>query len=631
MCGITGFYGCPELSESQALGTMAAAIAHRGPDGINLYCDRTAAVGLASARLAIIDLANGNQPMTSSDGRHTIVFNGEIYNFQSLRSELISLGNEFRTNSDTETVLNAYREWGSECVTRLRGMFAFAIFNKAEQILFLARDRTGIKPLYYYIKDGHFIFGSELKAILCAGIVPRKLHYPALADYFILGYPLGPATFFADCYELPPGHWLQISRTGVTKQQYWRWPYDNGRSGCHRENTSESIESDLITTLREHLIADVPVGAFLSGGIDSSLLVSLIARKLNRNIKTFTVKFGEKEYDESGYARSVANYAETDHIEIEIDNGSYDFELIGRILDQFDQPFADSSAIPTYLLCREVRKHVKVAISGDGGDEMFGGYPRFRYASIAKAIGAVPDWSLRCAERFNESATSVSPDTVRKLRRLIRSARRRDGDRLIVLSCYVYPDDLERILRPEVAALVGTYRPSFSENGERAPGGAEFVEATVRKVLPADYLRKVDVMSSAHGLEVRVPFLGDRILESAAHIPASQNFSWSGNKLLLRQLARKHLPRSVANKGKWGFGIPLDSILGLDGRQMVRSELSGSARVRSFLNETYVDGLLSGFVNGQWDKAQLSRWSLYQRVYMLWSLERWLRKWRPTL
>jgi len=347
---------------------MAASISHRGPDGINLYSDPSGAVGLASARLAVIDLANGTQPMTSGDGRHTIVFNGEIYNFQCLRKELISLGHEFRTDSDTEAVLNAYRQWGPVCVTRLRGMFAFAIFSTAENMLFLARDRTGIKPLYYYLKDGHFVFGSELKAVMSAGIVPRKMHYPALADYFILGYPLTPATFFADCHELPPGHWLQISQRGVTTQQYWKWPYDNGRSGYDHENASQWIESELITTLREHLVADVPVGAFLSGGIDSSLLVFFIARSLKRNIKTFTVKFGEKQYDESDYARSVADYTQTEHIEIEIENGSYDFDLIGRILDQFDQPFGDSSAIPTYLLCREVRKHVKVAISCDGGD-----------------------------------------------------------------------------------------------------------------------------------------------------------------------------------------------------------------------------------------------------------------------
>lgn len=629
MCGIAGFYGCPDLSRSRALEAMAAAIAHRGPDGINLYHDPSGAVGLASARLAIIDLANGTQPMRSTDGRHILVFNGEIYNFLDLRKELIALGNPFQTNSDTETVLHAYRQWGLNCVTRLSGMFGFAIFDTHEQTLFLARDRTGIKPLYYYLKEGRFVFGSELKAVMCAGIVPRRIHPQALADYCVLGYPLAPATFFADCYELKPGSWLQLSRNGARWQQYWNWRYQNGNSRDSGD-LCRSIESELMTTIREHLVADVPVGAFLSGGIDSSLLVSLTAKKLNRNLKTFTVKFGEKQYDESEYARSVARYAGTDHTEIEIDNGSYDLDLIGRIIDQFDQPFADSSAIPTYLLCREVRKHVKVAISGDGGDEMFGGYPRFRYAMIAERVGKAPDWSLRCLERLNESLRWIWPDKVRQARHLIRSARDRQ-DRLLVLSCYVYPDDLHQIFQPEVAALLGRYRPALTGNCQGSPGGADFVEATVNKVLPSDYLRKVDIMSSAHGLEVRVPFLGDRILESAAHIPASQNFSWSGNKLLLRQLASRHLPAAIANKRKWGFGVPLDSMLGVHGRHTVAAELSGSAHSAAFFNRHYVDTLLKQFANGERTKAQISRWSLYQRVYMMWSLERWLSKWRPTL
>jgi asparagine synthase (glutamine-hydrolysing) len=630
MCGIAGFYGCPELKEAKILESMMAAIAHRGPDAANCYLDPNGVVALLHTRLAVIDLENGNQPMASGDGRYVLVFNGEIYNFQALREELRALGHQFRTNSDTEVVLNSYRQWGSECVTRLRGMFAFAIFETAAQTLFLARDRTGMKPLYYYFRDGRFIFGSELKAILTAPIVPRKIHFPALADYLMLGYPLAPATMFADCLELPPGHSLSLSKTGLTTRQYWKWSYDNGKSGLKQQDVLAWIESELIATLREHLIADVPVGAFLSGGIDSSLLVSLIAKGLNRSIRTFTVRFDEQEYDESPYARAVADFAKTDHCEIRVESGSCDFDLLGRIVDQFDQPFADSSAIPTYLLCREVRRHVKVAISGDGGDEMFGGYPRFQYARIAHALGRAPQWSLLCAERCNEALRAVAPEAVRKGRRLIRSARRRNSERLLCLSCYHYPEDLEMTLRPEVAAAIGAYRPNLSEDLQASPGAPEFVEATVAKELPGDYLRKVDVMSCAHGLEVRLPFLGDRILASAAHIPASKNFSWSGNKLLLRQLARKYLPAAVAKKPKWGFGVPFDSLLGLKGRQMMRAELNGSTRLSTLLNRAHMECLLDAFVQNHWERHELSRWSLYQRVYMFWSLHRWLEKWQPT-
>jgi len=435
---------------------------------------------------------------------------------------------------------------------------------------------------------------------------------------------------FADCLELPPGHSLSLSKTGLTTRQYWKWSYDNGKSGLKQQDVLAWIESELIATLREHLIADVPVGAFLSGGIDSSLLVSLIAKGLNRSIRTFTVRFDEQEYDESPYARAVADFAKTDHCEIGVESGSCNFDLLGRIVDQFDQPFADSSAIPTYLLCREVRRHVKVAISGDGGDEMFGGYPRFQYARIAQALGRAPQWSLLCAERCNEALRAMAPEAVRKGRRLIRSARRRNSERLLCLSCYHYPEDLEMTLRPEVAAAIGAYRPNLSEDLQESPGAPEFVEATVAKELPGDYLRKVDVMSCAHGLEVRLPFLGDRILASAAHIPASKNFSWSGNKLLLRQLARKYLPAAVAKKPKWGFGVPFDSLLGLKGRQMMRAELNGSTRLSSLLNRAHMECLLDAFVQNHWERHELSRWSLYQRVYMFWSLHRWLEKWQPT-
>jgi asparagine synthase (glutamine-hydrolysing) len=631
MCGICGFYSPNRALSTGRLDEAARLLVHRGPDGLRVWRHPDGVAGFGHTRLAIIDLVSGEQPMCSADGRFTIVFNGEIYNFADLRSELESHGHIFRTRSDTEVLLNAYRQWGEHCLVRLNGMFAFAIFDAEDRKLFLARDRVGIKPLYYHNGPNVFVFGSELKSVLAWPEVPRRVDSHALVDFMMLGYPIRPATCFRDCRELEPGCFLEIRGTALRISPYWTWKRDT--QAPNGSNPLAKAERELRLAVREHLVSDVPVGAFLSGGIDSSLLVVLQAIDSDKKIHTFNVKFDEAEYDESIYARAVAAHVGTEHHEISLETSRGDLGTVGQILDQFDQPFADSSSIPTYLVCREIRKHVKVVIGGDGGDEMFGGYPRFAHADIIRAFARLPRWSRHAFEKCLEATVIFPKEIRRRARRLFRIAEDTGDQRLMALSSIVRPQAVREIFKPEFLSNINGYMPALrARNSHQDPGGEELIDATVTYTLPGDYLRKVDVMSSAHGLEVRVPMLSNRILEFAEKLPNKWKYSLRTNKILLRRLARKYLPAEIATKRKQGFGIPLDSWLGAQGcRELATTLARRSAPIRDLLRPEYIEVLTSKFAAQEWDRSELSRFSLYQRIYALWSLDRWLNLWRPAL
>ena len=411
MCGICGFYHSKDARLALTrLRAMTDSLRHRGPDGQAIWLHLQRSVGLGHTRLSIIDLEGGKQPMVSADDRHIIAFNGEIYNYQSVQQQLEALGHHFRTHSDTEVLLEAYKRWGAACLERLRGMFAFAVYDRVDDTLFLARDRTGIKPLYYHAGSRGFYFASELKAILTVPDIARRLSYRALADYLVFGYPLLPDTFFHDIKELEPGAWLQISPSGIIRGRFWNWQREP--AFFHEEEALERTEEAITQSLREHLISDVPIGALLSGGIDSSLLVAILVKVLGQDIQTFTVGFADSAYDESPYARQVAKHLGTRHHEIRLDTATPDLSIVDEVLCQFDQPFGDSSAIPTFLICREIRKFVKVVIGGDGGDEMFGGYERFRHADLAKRVGVLPGWCLQAYRQTTRRLRRLAPSTI---------------------------------------------------------------------------------------------------------------------------------------------------------------------------------------------------------------------------
>lgn len=627
MCGICGYFSPAADLSPTALDEATCALSHRGPDGTNTWIHPTRIAGFGHARLAIIDIEGGCQPMHSADGQFTIVFNGEIYNYRELRAELESLGCSFSTRSDTEVLLLAYRHWGSSCLTRLNGMFAFAIFDGVERKLFLARDRTGIKPLYYYIGRNGIVFGSELKSLMAWSDIPRRINARSVMDFLMLTYAIPPSTCFQDCSELQPGSYLEFSRSGHHIHAYWQWspnPHSNG------SDPLDTLEHELAAAVHEHMVSDVPIGAFLSGGIDSSLLVALMAASGVPKFRTFNVKFAEDGYDESAYATAVASYVGTEHHQLELKTG--DLSVVETVLDQFDQPFADSSAIPSYLICREIRKYVKVVISGDGGDEMFGGYPSFAHADAIRRLSGIPAGLLQAAERAFSKAPILSPDKRRQSVRLLRAARQPVDKRLFDLSSIYPAEEVWRVIQPDFASLLGDYQPNFPLRSDGRGDGQELIDITIQAVLPGDYLRKVDVTSSAHGLEVRVPMLANRILALAAGLSKAQKYSWQTNKVLLRRLARKYLPSGVARKRKQGFGIPLDNWLGKSGREALAATLlNPAARIQQLIRPDYIKNLMNCFVSQSWDRSRVSRYSIYQRSYALWSLERWLGRWQAAL
>jgi len=628
MCGICGYYSPGAEFNPATLEQATSTLTHRGPDGTNTWAHPCGIAGFGHTRLAIIDIAGGQQPMHSTDGRLTIVFNGEIYNYRELRHELESLGHVFHTHSDTEVLVTAYREWGSGCLIRLSGMFAFAVFDNIERKLFLARDRTGIKPLYYCVGPKGIVFGSELKALLAWPETPRRINARALLDFLMLTYPLPPSTCFQDCRELQPGCYLEFSGSAPRIYKYWTW---SPQSHANGSDPLDSLERELQGAVREHLVSDVPVGAFLSGGIDSSLLVALIAATNGiSKLQTFNVKFAEDAYDESEYARAVAAHVGTEHHQLDVHAG--DLSLVETVLDQFDQPFADSSAIPTYLICREIRKHVKVVVSGDGGDEMFGGYPSFAHADAIRLLSYAPSPLLQGAEKVLSKIPIFPADSRRQSRRLLHAARQSAQKRLADLCSIYSAEDLGNVLHPDFAKCLAGYELIFVQENNGSPGGSELMDLTIESVLPGDYLRKVDVASSAHGLEVRVPMLSNRILSFAARLSLKHKYSWRANKILLRRLARKYLPAEVASKRKQGFGIPLDNWLGKSGRKAVSAVLlDPAARIQQLIRRDYTEELMGYFVTQRWDRSRLSRYSVYQRAYALWSLERWLLRWNPAM
>lgn len=632
MCGICGFYDLRKnssLEPRDLLEAMTQRLLHRGPDGHGIWLDETQQIGLGQTRLAIIDLISGQQPMVSASGQYVIVFNGEIYNYRALRGELEQRGHHFATQSDTEVIVEAYAEWGRDALTRLHGMFAFALLDVVDRRLCLARDPVGIKPLYYLPSSRGLFFGSEIKSILQDDL-PHRINYEALADFFILGYPLWPKTAFADVCELEPGSWLEIDATGITHGRYWTWKREE--QDCAEATALDEAEAVLTESLQEHLVADVPIGAFLSGGIDSSLLVALLVKSLGVKVDTFNVRFGEADYDESSYARLVANHLGVQHHEIQLGNGQPDIDLVDRVLEQFDQPFGDSSAIPTYLISQRIRQHVKVVLGGDGGDEMFGGYPRFRYADMAQRLGHWPRPVVSLMDLAGRWGRAYRPDFYRQSRRLLGAAGRHGAERLLRLACSNYPEQLADILLPAARAKVGSYYPVMnSPGGTVDTGGPDLIDATVNFALPGDYLRKIDVMSGAHGLEVRVPFLGAQVLAYAERLPHPLRYRGGTGKILLRQLTRRYLPDVIAHKPKAGFGIPLDSWLGAEGRKSLGHALtSPGAGIRDLLQPAWIDSLVEAFVSGRWDRTERSRFMLYQNVYFLWSLERWLQQWQPA-
>jgi asparagine synthase (glutamine-hydrolysing) len=552
MCGIAGFAGRPAPngagSGEAVLRGMCDAIRHRGPDDAGYLVDGDLGIGMR--RLSIIDVSGGHQPMTNEDGSVHLVFNGEIYNFRDLRARLARNGHRLVTHSDTETIVHLYEEMGERLLGELRGMFGIAIWDQRRQRLLVARDRIGIKPMYYWSHGGALAFASEQRSLLTLPDFPRALDPDAVAQYFALGYVPEPLSIFAGVRKLPPGHFLIWERGQPLRvERYWS-PIRTEVAIDPREAVEETRRL-LFDAVKCHLESDVPLGAFLSGGIDSSGVVAAMAKQMDQPVKTFSIGFREAAFDESPFAAEVAKSLGTDHTELIVDP---DVEvLIDEVVRGFDEPFADSSAIPTYLVSQLARRHVTVALSGDGGDELFGGYTR--YAELLRAGGPAPG-AVRGVAR---GVGLLMPHAAPGRNWLLNKSRTREGQYASTVALPASPRE-GGVLREELAARLGPFE-SLLERWFAPARGRDFATqmmlVDLESYLPGDILTKVDRMSMAPSLEARVPVLDHLMIEFAVSLPSSLKMRDGEGKWVLRRAIEPLVPATVLNRPKRGFAVPL--------------------------------------------------------------------------
>lgn len=565
MCGLVGIFDTrgQRPVDRALLASMNNRQAHRGPDGSGLYTGP--GIGLGHRRLAIIDLSGGHQPLFNEDESVVVVYNGEIYNFHELADELSARGHQFRTRCDTEVIVHAWEEWGEACVERFRGMFAFALFDENRQSLFLARDRLGIKPLYYaLLPDGALIFSSELKALACHPAFARDVDICAVEDYFSYGYVPDPKTIYRGAMKLAPGHTAHVRRgdTTIHPRSYW----DVSFAADHPAAES-AICDDLIERLREavklRLIAEVPLGAFLSGGVDSSAVVALMASLSKDPVVTCSISFGERAYDESEYAAVVAERYRTRHNTRTV--SASDFELVDKLIDVYDEPFADSSAMPTYQVCALGREHVTVALSGDGGDELFAGYRRYRWHHYEERVRRLMPQALRRHVFGALGAAYPKADWAPKVLRAKSTleALARDPVAAFFHSVSIMPDSVRRrLFSADMRNALGDYHAMnvLRHHMDRAPVRDHLARAQyadIKTYLPGDILTKVDRASMAHGLEVRVPILDHHVVEWGARLPLGLRLRGREGKYVFKKALEPLVPQSVLYREKMGFAVPL--------------------------------------------------------------------------
>lgn len=568
MCGISGIVDVVERRpvDEDVLRRMNGTMGHRGPDGDGFHVEP--GVGFGHRRLSIIDLEGGKQPLYNEDHSVVVTFNGEIFNFMEVEAELLAKGHSFRTRCDTEVIVHAWEEWGQDCLSRFNGMFAFAVWDRNRQTLFVARDRLGVKPLYYaLLPDGRLLFGSELKAILAHRDAPRQMDPTAVEDYFAFGYVPDPKTIYAGIRKLPPGHcWTIVrGRPAGEPRAYWDVPLTGAAPPPRSEGEWHAeLRARLQEAVRKRLVADVPLGAFLSGGIDSSAVVAMMREIGASRILTCSIGFREPEFDESQYARMVAEAKQTDHRSEVVE--AADYGVLDRLAAAYDEPFADSSAIPTYRVCELARRHVTVALSGDGGDEDFLGYRRYKmFAAEEHVRSRLPqgvrqaifgplgrfypklDWAPRIL-RGKTTFQALARDTVDAYLHTVSFS---DDD----LRGKLFSPGLRRDLQGYHAREV--FRAHVASKEFRDPLGlVQYLD--YKTYLPGDILTKVDRASMAHSLEVRTPFLDYEFVEWAAGLPSAVKLRGSEGKHVLKQSLRPLLPDEILFRRKMGFGVPID-------------------------------------------------------------------------
>jgi asparagine synthase (glutamine-hydrolysing) len=630
MCGIAGILNTRQPVDLDVLRQMCDALRHRGPDDEGYYI--APGVGLGQRRLSIVDLATGHQPLANEDGSVWVTFNGEIYNFQELRRRLEGLGHRFATHSDTEVLVHAYEQYGPECVRHLRGMFAFALWDGHRQTLLLARDRVGKKPLFYTTAGDEVVFASELQGLLRHPGVRRELDPTALDEYLTYGYVPAPRSGFRGIHKLPPAHYLTASRSQsgdgieLRAERYWRLEH-GPKLAVGVEEAAEGLLEVLTEAVRLRQIADVPLGALLSGGIDSSLVVALMSQVSDRPVRTFSIGFEEQEFNELPYARLVAQRFGTEHHEFIVRPDAV--EVLPTLVRHYGEPYADSSALPSYYVARLTRQHVTVALNGDGGDENFAGYERYLGSLLADHYRRLP---ALVREGLVRPVAALIPETLSRRSRLQQAKRFLQAAGLPPAARYLrwvncFPAEArQRLYTPDFRqALDGADAEAWLallfEDARGAGLGRldTLLEVDRQSYLPYDLLVKMDVATMANSLEARSPFLDHKVMEYAARLPDRLKVRGRSLKYLLKVVGRRLLPLEILGRRKMGFGVPVGAWMraGL-GRFLEDILLSPGARTRAYLRPEAVRHLLDAHRQGQRDCSG--------QLWALLCLELWQRE-----
>lgn len=623
MCGIVGLWLRDREVTRADVNAMNSQIVHRGPDEDGVLVDGN--TGLGMRRLSIIDLEGGHQPIANETGRIHVIQNGELYNFRELRKELQAKGHRFRTQSDTEVAVHAYEEWGGfDFGKHLRGMFSIAIWDADQQLLWLVRDRLGIKPLYYAENTAGIAFGSEVKALLASPIVPRELEPQALAQYLTFGSAGDGCSFIKGVRQLQPGHVVCFSDGHGNIRPYWSFRWPERSLVISEEEATDALLSRLRDTVRLHLESDVPVGAFLSGGVDSSAIVALMAQEGAGRFKTFSIGFGEDEFNELPYAKRVADRWKTDHYtEIVCPNDA--IEILDDLIFHLDEPFADASAIPTWYVSRLAAQHVKVVLSGDGGDELFAGYDRYTMAMNHAWIDRIP----KLVRSTGAVASGLLPEWWPGKYFLDYAAQ--DARGRIAYSLHLFPPPLlKRLLRPEwhpesLGVEDGSCEMvNLLSQSEADDPLSEFLYLDVLRYLPLDILTKVDRMTMAHGLEARPPLLDHEFVEFAASLPIHLKYSKNGRrKHIFKKAVASLLPDGLLDRKKAGFAVPLQKWFAGPLASMFEDQVLNGGLCSDYLDTKILRMIFEENRRGRRDHG-LQLWSIL-------ILELWLRRsFRPN-
>ena len=635
MCGISGIYSPSFENRANTVARMNQALVHRGPDDGGQFDGQAASI--AMRRLCIIDLKTGHQPISNEDNTLQIVFNGEIYNYRELRERLLASGRHtFKTTTDTEVILHLYEEYGEETPKHLQGMFSFCIYDTKNASLFLARDRFGEKPLFYSVIGGNtFAFSSEVTSLVEFEQIERTLDVESLFYFLHIGYCPSPLTIFKEIRELSPGHWMRWEHGKLNIGSYYRPQYNPDPTLKHEEDAVEAVRTTLLKAVKRQMVSDVPLGAFLSGGIDSSAVVAAMQQQSGQRIKTFTVKFEYAPFDESKIAREVAQHLGTDHHEFVVTNGGFNDEDLWRIIRHVGQPFLDSSAIPTYILSNKVKEHVTVSLSGDGGDEMFAGYRIFQAClgidQIAKYVPrAVLATTGSVLQQVAKSPGAARNPTLGKLMRATRSARLPKQDRSWKMSPLFEEGVLYNLVSPWLREQWQNKQSNAVHEllGEQAGMSRlrQVMDCWLRYFLASDMLVKVDRMSMAASLEVRAPMLDVEMAELSMRLPDDLLLRDGTTKYILRKAIRPWLPDSVFTHPKWGFSIPLHLFQNKNFYDLCDELLLNTKNevMKALFSKSSLTMLVQRGLDRKFDAGDLSAFHASQQLWAILNLAGWI-------